>query len=225
ALDVVILEGGGTAVGNWAREHGFLLPPDAPEVLDFYAERSPIFMAAKFDATEAARRGLEAGQGISIHLSIPTDDPWVPLRILALGQSGAAVVKADVFLLTPQEPELLPGPAGSGAVIERDGLNLVRSEEASELLLTDLAADRGMHWLPTDGMWFTYLTLTEQAGDLTYDLAMDVTGSGDPSPVDAGLPFSVPTQSPAWPAVALLGGLGIAVAAAARRRQARAPVR
>ena len=32
ALDIVVLEGGGTAVGNWAREHGFFLPPDAPEL-------------------------------------------------------------------------------------------------------------------------------------------------------------------------------------------------
>ena len=38
------------AVGDWAREHGFGLSPDAPEVLDFYAARSPIFMAASFDA-------------------------------------------------------------------------------------------------------------------------------------------------------------------------------
>jgi hypothetical protein len=224
ALDITILKGGGDAVGRWAGENGFDLTPDAPEVLDFYAERSPVFMAAKFDATEAARRGLQAGQGISIHLSIPTDDPWVPLRILALGQSGTAVVKADVFLLTPRQPELLPGPAGSGAVVERDGLNLVRSEPASQFLLTDLAGDRGMHWLPTEGMWLSYLKLNEQARDLTYDLAMDVTGNGNPSPVDAGLPFTVPTSFPAWPALVLAGGLGIIAAAAARRR-ARATVR
>ncbi len=30
----------------WATDHGFRLPPDAPEVLEFYAERSPIFLAA-----------------------------------------------------------------------------------------------------------------------------------------------------------------------------------
>jgi len=31
ALDITILEGGGAAVGRWARDHGFVLPPDAPE--------------------------------------------------------------------------------------------------------------------------------------------------------------------------------------------------
>jgi len=42
ALEITILKGGGDQVGLWAVDHGFRLPPDAPEVLDFYAERSPI---------------------------------------------------------------------------------------------------------------------------------------------------------------------------------------
>src|SRR5215211_475540 len=54
ALDITVLKGGGTAVGDWARKHGYFLPPDAPEVLDFYAERSPIFLAARFNAERAA---------------------------------------------------------------------------------------------------------------------------------------------------------------------------
>ena len=54
ALDITVLRGGPTAVGAWATEHGFRLPPDAPEVLDFYAARSPIFLAAVFDADAAA---------------------------------------------------------------------------------------------------------------------------------------------------------------------------
>src|SRR4051794_37703015 len=33
ALDITILKGGGDEVGLWARDHGFLLTPDAPEVL------------------------------------------------------------------------------------------------------------------------------------------------------------------------------------------------
>ena len=52
-----MLRGGGRAVGDWAREHGFGLSVDAPEVLDFYAARSPIFMAASFDARRAGARG------------------------------------------------------------------------------------------------------------------------------------------------------------------------
>ena len=219
ALDITVLRGGGRAVGRWAEENGFSLTPDAPEVLDFYARRSPVFMAAKFDAAEAARRGLKTGEGTSIHLAIPTDDPWVPLRILALGQSGEALVKADVFLLTEQRPALLPGPIGSGAPAERDGLALLRDEPATPFLLRDLNSDRGMGWLPGHGMWFSYLQVREEAEDLTYDLAMDVTG-GEPSASDAGLmlpPAARPVPAPAWIAVALLGLVGILVAGAMRR--------
>ena len=218
ALDVTILRGGGNAVGTWAEENGFDLPPDAPEVLDFYADRSPIFMAAKFDATEAAERGLQVGEGTSIHLSIPTDDPWVPLRILSLGQGGDALIEADVFLLTPDRPTLLPGPAGSETAVVTDGMELIRDEEASTTLLADLRSDRGMHWLPAQDVWFSYMKLREEASQLTYDLAMDVSG-GQPSPVDAGLgALSIPETPSAWPAVAILGGLGLIVAAVAGRR-------
>ena len=55
ALDITILRGGGDAVGKWALDHGFLLTPDAPQVLDFYSQRSPIFMAARFDASRGTR--------------------------------------------------------------------------------------------------------------------------------------------------------------------------
>ena len=59
ALDITILRGGGDAVGRWAIDHGFLLTPDAPEVLDFYSQRSQIFMAARFDARRAADLGQQ----------------------------------------------------------------------------------------------------------------------------------------------------------------------
>ena len=71
-----------TRSARWATEHGFRLPPDAPEVLDFYAARSPIFLAAVFDADAAAERGQAVGDGTPVHITIPTDNPWVPLRIL-----------------------------------------------------------------------------------------------------------------------------------------------
>ncbi len=85
ALDITILRGGGDEVGKWAIDHGFLLTPDAPDVLDFYSHRSKIFMAARFDASRAAELGQQSGDGTPIMLTIPTEEPWVPLRILALG--------------------------------------------------------------------------------------------------------------------------------------------
>src|SRR5437667_438596 len=90
ALDITILKGGGDEVGAWAKDHGFRLPPDAPEVLDFYANRSPIFLAAVFDADAARARGQSIGDGTPVHITIPTANPWVPLRILAHGQTGGA---------------------------------------------------------------------------------------------------------------------------------------
>jgi len=179
ALDITVLEGGGKAVGDWARAHGFLLPPDSPEVLDFYAKRSPIFMAARFNGAAATARRTSIGDGTPIHLTIPTPNPWVPLRILGLGQSPDAVVEADVFLLTEREPALLP--AGNNA-----GFELERSELASGSLLTDLRSDKGMEWMPAS-MWLSHLKIDTPARALRYDLAVDASGYS-PSPRAAGLP-------------------------------------
>jgi hypothetical protein len=234
ALDVVVLEGGGTAVGNWAREHGFLLPPDAPEVLDFYAERSPIFMAVRYDADRASEQGLATGDGTPVHVVIPTPNPWVPLRILALGAGPQAPVEADVFLLTDREPTLLPTPLAPGGRLVRGlvspGLVLERSQEASPTLLTDLRSDKSMKWLPGSDMWLTYLRVDAEAGDLTYDLAVDASGAGRPSYVAAGLP--VPDagavdairslRSSVWTALLLV--IVILAAATLERRRARTPL-
>jgi hypothetical protein len=177
ALDITILRGGGSEVGEWAVDNGFFLTPDAPQVLDFYAERSPVFMAAKFDASRAADLGQTAGQGTPIMLTIPTDEPWVPLRILGLGLDEDQVVEADVFLLTDDEPQLLAG--GRGLTIER-------SEPASSGLLDDLRSDVGMEWVP-DEMWFSALEVDAAAGELDYDLATSVHEDTLPSIEAAGL--------------------------------------
>ena len=76
ALDVTVLRGGADEVGRWAKDNGFRLPPDAPEVLDFYAERSPIFLAAVFDADAAAERGQAVGDGTpGSGVRLPKDPP------------------------------------------------------------------------------------------------------------------------------------------------------
>src|SRR5215207_10532090 len=70
ALDITVLRGGADEVGVWAKDHGFRLPPDAPEVLEFYAERSQIFLAAAFDADAAQARGQALGDGTPVHITI-----------------------------------------------------------------------------------------------------------------------------------------------------------
>jgi hypothetical protein len=200
ALDVTVLKGGAVEVGNWAREHGYFLPPDAPEMLAFYADRSPIFLAARFNAERAANRGVQTGQGTPIHVVIPTPNPWVPLRILALGRKDAEVVQADVYLITDRRPETLPQAERSrGFSRNQRGLIQEVSEPASSTLLTDLRSDRGMKWLPESGMWLTYIRINETAANLKHDLAIDASGYGRPSPVAAGYP-AAPGAAP-WPVV------------------------
>jgi hypothetical protein len=202
ALDITVLKGGGDEVGIWAKENGFRLPPDAPEVLDFYAERSPIFMAARFDVGRAQSLDQSVGDGTPIHLVIPTPDPWVPLRILTLGRQPNEVVEADVFLLTDEAPNLLPLPGRKGMVLER-------SERASDLLLSDLRSDKGMKWLPASGMHLSFLKIDALAKDLHHDLAIDPTGREMPSYVAAGLrsPSSPTPSSVPIPWVSLLTAL------------------
>ena len=180
ALDLTVLRGGAAQVGQWAKDHGFRLPPDAPEVLDFYASRSPIFLAAAFDPTEAAARGQSLGDGTPVHITIPTANPWVPLRILGLGKLESDRVEADVYLLTDIRPALLPIATG------RNGITLAHSDPATVSLLSDLRSDRGMEWVP-DAAWLTKVEVDASAGQLHYDLAIDASGKGTPSRLQAGL--------------------------------------
>ena len=223
ALDLTVLEGGGRAVGDWARQHGFALTPDAPEVLDFYAEKSPIFLAARFDATAAREAGQGIGDGTPIHLTIPTDRPWVPIRILALGREKAEPVIRDGCCSVSRYTSASTG----------SGLRTERFEAASESLLADLRSDQGMEWMPED-MWLTHVRVDGPASDLDHDLAIHPTG-GRPSAFDfdrvvrdstaarPGDPVT-PTARPGsdgdgalWPALAVGVALLAGTAAALRR--------
>jgi hypothetical protein len=213
ALDITILRGGGDEVGRWAIDHGFLLTPDAPEVLDFYSHRSKIFMAARFDAARAASLGQQSGDGTPIMLTIPTEEPWVPLRILALGLDSSQVVNADVFLLTDERPIVLAADTG---------VDVARSEPASSSLLDDLRSDKHMGWVP-DSMWLTYYDVSTPAGELRHDLAVSTHTGTLPSARMAG--YSVPATSSGaddwWTGAVLVVGPLVLVAGgllATRRR-------
>jgi hypothetical protein len=220
ALDITVLKGGGPDVATWAKEHGFRLSPDAPEVLDFYGKRSPIFLAAVFDGEAALARGQQIGDGTPVHITIPTSNPWVPLRILTLGKQADDRVEADVFLLTDHEPALLPAPFA--------GLALAHSQPASGALLDDLRSDDGMDWMPQSA-WLTKLGVDSAAADLRFDLAVDTSGNDHPSPIAAGLqlpPAGGPdvegrgfAMSIVWPAITLIV-VFLALAVLARRQDA-----
>jgi hypothetical protein len=206
ALDITVLKGGSTDVGQWAAQHGFRLPPDAPEVLEFYAKRSPIFLAAVFDADAAKERGQAIGDGTPVHITIPTPNPWVPIRILALGKTAQDRIDADVYLLTDNAPALLPTPTGS------NGMRLDHSAKASASLLSDLRSDRGMDWVPTSG-WLTKIAVDADAPQLKYDLAIDASGQGTPSWVQAGLatPVTIVVEQQGWLRAALAAILAVGV--------------
>jgi hypothetical protein len=136
-------------------------------------------------------------------LTIPTDQPWVPLRILSLGLPKTQTVDADVFLLTDKKPDLLSGGTG---------LDLRRSEPANTSLLADLRSDKGMEWMP-QSMWFTYLEVNARAADLDYDLAVSTDAKVAPARLDTGIPRPVTVDDDGlarWPI--FLGGITAAVA-------------
>ena len=183
SLDVVVLKGGGVDVLAWVQDNGFNLPegPSTAHLLEFYSSRSPYFLAARFDADLAEQDGFAAGDGIPVQITMPTVRPWVPLHILHGAKPDSENINADVYLLTPDRPDLLYG----------EGLTLEISELADELLLEDLRSDTGMEWIPDDG-WFTYLVLDTPADNVVYDLSVGVEGS-PPSFVDAGFTRFEPT--------------------------------
>ena len=212
SLDVTILRGGAQGVAEWATEQGFALPADTPEVLRFYARRSPYFMAAKFDAPAAAAAGFRGGDGIPVHLAIPTDDPWVPLRILAAAKRSEARVLADVFLLTDNRPSLLYGT----------GFTVEQSTPATDALLDDLRSDENSEWVP-EKAWLTYGKVDARVGEMTYDLAI-ATDGGMPKLADTGVGSlrelfanlaPVADLAPddgtslGWTAVAIASGIGV----------------
>lgn len=169
ALDVTVLRGGGRAVAKWAEAQGFTLNRGAPEMFEYYSQRSPYFLAAKYDADAAAKQGLIQGDATPIHITIPMDRPWVPLRILGTGKPASEILNADVFVLTDSQPDFLSGP----------GLTTTSSAEASKSLLDDLRSDKGMSWVPQKA-WLTALALDAPAGAVNYDLAI---GGGGAAPI------------------------------------------
>ncbi|NNF54420.1 MAG: DUF2330 domain-containing protein [Acidimicrobiales bacterium] len=177
SLDVVVLRGGSQAVLDWVNDNGFNLPPGpaTDHMLSYYGSRSPYWMATRFDAEAALEAGFQAGDGIPVQVTIPTVRPWVPLHILHGAAADSEIIEADVFLLTPERPELLHG----------EGLVLNQSKPADDLLLSDLGSEEGMEWIPDNG-WFTHLELNTAAENLTYDLSVGV-GEVSPSRLDAGL--------------------------------------
>ena len=188
ALDITVISGGAPAILDWIRAHGYAVSPDAPAMLDFYASRSPVFLAARFDAAVAQAKGQLVGDGVPVQITIPTPNPWVPLHILSLAKHTLEPVQADVYTLTDRAPTLLGLDSG---------VRIQVSEPASTALLNDLRADRESGWIP-DQAWLALVRIDTPAGQLNHDLAIDATGAAEPSPVQPGYdpPAAVPVAQP-----------------------------
>jgi hypothetical protein len=185
ALDIKILRGGGPDIAAWARVNGFPLDFNADYIFAHYGSRKAIFAAARFDRTEAQKRGILEGQGETIHFTIPTPGPWIPLRILTLGKTASEPVNADLYILTPDKPSLAP------RIDYMPGMTVKKQGWASDSLLNDLRGDKGMSWVPTRA-YFTALHLSSPAGSVDYDLSID---GGQPV---AAIQPSRTTPSKAW---------------------------
>jgi hypothetical protein len=204
SLDIAVLKGGGQSVFDWANGNGFDLPGDTVAILTYYSNQSPYFMVARFDTDAAVAAGLNGGDGIPIHITIPVSHPWVPLRILAAAKPTDEIVDADVFLLTDTRP----------SISATFGPRLERSEPASSALLADLRSDKGMSWVP-DEMWLTYLAINSSAGQITGDLSINEPSA---APFVAIHRTSTLSSWAGWSLVAV-AAIGVAVLVAPTRRR------
>ena len=164
--------------------------------------------------------GQGSGDGTPIMLTIPTDEPWVPLRILCLGLGKAQVVEADVFLLTDDRPMLRAGETG---------LSSRAATRPRRLCSPTCAPTRAWRGYPTTCGSRTCGS-TRRPANLNYDLAVSTHDDVLPSARMAGIglhggPDSGPltvggSGFPAWDVVAIAGGLLVllSVIAVARRR-------
>jgi len=86
------------------------------------------------------------------------------------------------------------------------------SDTASQSLLDDLRSDRGMGWVPTSG-FLTKIAVDADAAQLSYDLAIDASGQGVPSWVQAGFdapnPIVIQVESATWTRILALLVLGV----------------
>ncbi|GAC1657836.1 MAG: hypothetical protein NVS4B7_03950 [Ktedonobacteraceae bacterium] len=178
ALNITVVKGSGQAVLDWATGNGFTVDGDIRAHLLGYAKSSPIFMAAKYDATRARARHQLRGDGAPVLITMQTAHPWIPLEVLALdGQE----VQADIYLLTDEPVNISDfntkiGQSGVGSDVPgATGLKLAFQEKMNDQLFHDLSTDRNMSWVRSDS-WLTYLSLDAPDTKVTYDMGISSTG-------------------------------------------------
>ena len=178
ALNITVISGSGPQVLNWASSNNFFVNEETRAHLLAYAKASPIFMAAKYDTSDAKSRGLFQGDGTPILITMKTPHIWVPLEVLALdGQQ----VQADLYLMTDtpvytSDFNALVGQSSVGAQLPgAPGFTLSFQEKMNDTLYHDLSTDRNMGWVWPNS-WITYLTLDAPDSTVRYDLGVNSSG-------------------------------------------------
>lgn len=174
ALNITVVKGSGQGVIDWATSNGFSVVGDIRAHLLIYAQASPYFMAAKFDASKLHARHEVQGDGTPLLITMHVAHPWVPLEVLALdGQQ----VQADLFFLTdmPLNTSDFAATVGQSPLNEpvgnAQGFTVTFQEPMNASLYHDLSTDRNMGWVRSDG-WLTELSLDAPADQVTYDLGI-----------------------------------------------------
>lgn len=163
---------------------GFSRLPDAPEVLDFYAQQSPVFLAAIFDRDAALRRRQKVGDGTPVHLTISLGMPGCRCTSWVLKNSRTIRWRLTYFCSTTSNRTSRPGA--------RNGLDLKLSAVASSRLLEDLRGDAGIGWVPHSA-WLPELSVCSKVSDLQYDLTVD--GTHPTQSISSGLRNAVTKTS------------------------------
>src|SRR6266700_2097250 len=204
ALNITVIRGSGPQVLNWATGNGFVLNDETRAHLLVYAKGSPIFLAAKYDASAAKARGLLQGDGTPTLITMKTAHIWVPLEVLAIeGQQ----VQADLYLLTDQpvyitDFDAMAGQSSVGSGIPgASGFVVSFQEKLTATLYHDLSTDRNMGWVRSDS-WLTYLNLDTPSSAINYDIGISSTGVIHLAPYGTAPMAVVDGQSshalPAW---------------------------
>ena len=177
ALDITVLRGSGQAVLDWAAENGFAVDAETRAHVVHYAQGSPIFMAAKYNAGRAQQQRLLFGDGAPVLITLKIPHPWIPFEVLAAG----AQVQADLYLLSDKpvntsEWRALIGVSGVGTAVQgAEGFTLEFQEKMTDSLYRDLSTDKNMRWVRKDS-WLSYLTLNAPDDKVTYDMSVTPMG-------------------------------------------------
>jgi hypothetical protein len=204
ALDITVIRGRGQAVLDWCAQNRFTLNQETRDHILAYASSSPIFMAAKYDLTQARLRNTFNGDGTPVLITMRTPRLWVPLEVLANADDP---VNADLYLLTDDKPTFagVDLAAFGGNVPSAGGMTVSLQEPVNQSLYSDLSSDRNMGWV-RDGGWFTALRIEAPSSVVTYDMTVAQTGLISTAPMGMG-PDAV-VAHPAAPVAppAVLGG-------------------